>query len=97
MSMATLTLPEMLAGIRERGLQMEAGEYTLRCGPTTSLTDPLREALHAYKRSMLPSAFIRGCSICSTKPCPRNPSSLTRRGSFLIRSRFSFGSTGMCR
>jgi len=54
MSMATLTLPEMLAGIRERGLQMEAGEYTLRCGPKASLTDPLREALHAYKRSLLP-------------------------------------------
>ncbi len=45
MSLATLTLPETLAGIRERGLRMEAGEYTLRCGPTAALTDPLREAL----------------------------------------------------
>ncbi len=97
MSLATLTLPETLAGIRERGLRMEVAEYTLRCGPKASLTDPLREALRAYKRSLLPSAFIRGCSICSTKPCPRNPSSLTRRGSFLIPSRFSFGFTGMFR
>jgi len=93
MSVATLTLPETLAGIRERGLRMEVAEYTLRCGPTASLTDPLREALRAYKRSLLPSAFIRGCR----KPCPRNPSSLTRRGSFLIPSRFSFGFTRMCR
>ena len=54
MSLATLTLPETLAGIRGRGLRMEAGEYTLRCGPTASLTDPLREALRAYKRSLLP-------------------------------------------
>ncbi len=54
MSLATLTLPETLAGIRERGLRMEVAEYTLRCGPTTSLTDPLREALRVYKRSLLP-------------------------------------------
>ena len=54
MSLATLTLPETLAGIRGRGLRMEAGEYTLRCGPKASLTDPLREALRAYKRSLLP-------------------------------------------
>ena len=92
MSMVTLTLPETLAGIRERGLRMEVAAYTLRCGPTASLTDPLREA-RAYKRSMVPSAFIRGCR----KPCPRNPSSLTRRVSFLIPSRFSFGFTRMCR
>ena len=75
---------------------MEAGEYTLRCRPTASLTDPLREALRAYKRSLLSSAFIRGCSICSTRRHPRNPSSLTRRGSFLIPSCFSFGFTRMC-
>ncbi len=97
MSLATLTLPETLAGIRGRGLRMEVAEYTLRCGPTASLTDPLREALRTYKRSLLPSAFIRGCSICSTKPCPRNPSSLTRRGSFAIPSCFSFGFIWMCR
>ena len=54
MSMATLTLPKTLAGIRERGLRMEVAEYTLCCGPTASLTDPLREALRAYKRSLLP-------------------------------------------
>ncbi len=54
MSVVTLTLPETLAGIRERGLRMEVAEYTLRCGPTTALTDPLHEALRAYKRSMLP-------------------------------------------
>ena len=97
MSVATLTHPETLARIRERGLRMEAGEYTLRCGPTAALTDPLREALRTYKRSLLSSAFIRGCSICSTKPCPRNPSRLTRRGSSLIPSCFSFGFIGMCR
>ena len=33
---------------------MEVAEYTLRCGLTVTLTDPLREALRAYKRSMLP-------------------------------------------
>ncbi len=33
---------------------MEVAAYTLRCGPTASLTDPLREALGAYKRSLLP-------------------------------------------
>ncbi len=54
MSLATLTLPETLAGIRERGLRMEVAEYMLRCGPTAALTDPLREALRAYKRSLLP-------------------------------------------
>ncbi len=93
MSLATLTLPETLAGLRERGLRMEVAAYTLRCGPTASLTDPLREALRVYKRSLLPSAFIRGCR----KPCPRNPSSLTRRGSCLVLSRFSFGFTRMSR
>ncbi len=35
-------------------LRMEVAAYTLRCGPTASLTDPLREALRAYKRSLLP-------------------------------------------
>ena len=54
MSLATLTLPETLAGIRDRGLRMEVAEYTLRCGPKAALTDPLREALRAYKRSLLP-------------------------------------------
>jgi len=93
MSVATLTLPETLARIRERGLRMEVAEYTLRYGPTVALTDPLREALRAYKRSLLPSAFIRGCR----KPCPRNPSSLTRRDSSLIPSCFSFGFIGMFR
>ncbi len=63
---------------------MEVVEYTLRCGPTAALTDPLREALRAYKHSLLPSAFIRGCS-------------LTRRGSCLIPSCFSFGFTRMFR
>ena len=33
---------------------MEVAEYTLCCGPTASLTDPLRAALRAYKRSLLP-------------------------------------------
>ncbi len=50
MSIATLTLPETLAGIRERGLRMEVAEYTLHYGPTASLTDPLREALRASAR-----------------------------------------------
>ena len=54
MSLATLTLPETLAGIRGRGLQIEVAECTLRCGPTASLTDPLREALRVYKRSLFP-------------------------------------------
>ena len=51
---ATLTLPETLAEIRKRGLRLEVADDKLRCGPTASLTDPLREALRAYKHTLLP-------------------------------------------
>ncbi len=55
MSTALLTLQDTLAQIRARRLRMEPAAGKLRCGPTASLTDPLREALRNYKRDLLPA------------------------------------------
>ena len=54
MDTAILTISEMLGQIRTRGLQMEAAGRKLRCGPSGTLTQPLRTALRTHKRKLLP-------------------------------------------